>query len=89
MNKSSGKLKAWILILLLSFITPLLAKSSETNEDKIQIPITTWLKIGPIECSMPVFHDIKNIKGNEFDLQNLLKFEQFEFKNLHQRMGSF
>ena len=75
MNRFLGKSKEWILILLLVILTPSLAKYSETNVDKIQIPITTWLKIGPIESSLPVFHNIKNIEGKEFDLKSLLKFE--------------
>jgi len=87
MNNSLKQPTAWILILLLVIIPPSFAKSSETTEDKIQIPITTWLKIGPIESNLPMFHDIKNISGKEFDLKSLLKFEQFKINKLLPQEG--
>ncbi len=87
MNKSLKKFKTCILFLLLIIIMPFSAKSSETEADKIQIPITTWLKIGHIESSLPVFHNTKNIKGKKFDLKSLLKFDQFEIKNLLPKEG--
>jgi len=89
MSKLFKKSTTVILILFFLFIAPSLAKSSAANKDEIQIPITTWLKIGPIESSLPVFHNIKNIKGKEFDLKSLLKFEQFGIENLLPQEGEY
>jgi dipeptidyl aminopeptidase/acylaminoacyl peptidase len=80
MNFHLTKFNSIIIILIITIA--LTSFANVTGQIKTEIPINTWLKIGPIESNMPVFHDIKNIRGKEFDLKSLLRFEQFEIKNL-------
>jgi hypothetical protein len=80
MNYRFKKLYFLVLILIITITLTSFSKNSEQNI--VEIPITTWLKIGPIESNLPVFHEIKNIRGKEFDLKSLLQFEQFEIKDL-------
>ncbi len=85
MNCKFSKFNLITLILILTI--ELTAFTNEAEQNKTEILITTWLKIGPIESSLPLFHNIKNIKGKEFDLKNLLAFEQFDVKELWPQEG--
>ncbi|MCU0643250.1 MAG: prolyl oligopeptidase family serine peptidase, partial [bacterium] len=76
---------AGIFILLM---LPALGNGLEKNHASAQISISTWLTLGPIETPLPVFHETKNIKGNNFDLKSLLKFEQVPFQNWNPQTGS-
>ena len=87
MSNQYSKIKTVILIFTMVIFFTSNAKNAEENQNEIQIPISTWLKIGPIESNLPIFHNIKNIKGKEFDLKSLLKFDQFEIKNLLPKEG--
>lgn len=50
-----------------------------THGDELQqIYITEWLKLGPIKQSMPVFSNIKNLKGETFDISALINFQQID-----------
>lgn len=65
-----------ILMIFSSMVTGL-----EEGEAKAQITISDWLAFGPIETPLPVFHEIKNIKGNAFDLKSALEFEIVPIQN--------
>ena len=76
---------AGIFILLL---LPAIGSGLEQNDTKTQISVSTWLMLGPIEARFPVFNETKNIKGKEFDLKNLLQFEQVSLQNWKPQPGS-
>ena len=59
----------------------------EKNDATTKVVISNWLALGPIEAPFPVFNETKNIKGNNFDLKSLLKFEQVELQNWKPQLG--
>lgn len=69
-----------LLILLFAFSIIVAAEKEKKEQTTKQIPILSWLKIGPIPSPLPVFHDTKSIKGKEFDLKELLKFDQVKIE---------
>lgn len=79
--------KIVILGIFILLILPGLANSQGKSDTKTQISISTWLALGPIEAPFPVFHETKNIKGNNFDLKSALKFEQIELQNWKPKQG--
>ncbi len=85
MNLQFSKLNFVPLILIITITLASFAKEIEPN--KTEIPVTVWLKIGPIESALPLFHDTKNIKGKDFDLTSLLVFEQFDVEKLCPQEG--
>jgi len=54
-------------------------------DEKIEQPILQWLKLGPVESPLPIFHDVKNINGKTFDLAKMLAFEPIETEDLQPR----
>jgi len=85
-NRVPGlKIIFFAFLVLLFFITPI-AKASEKVQ-QTTIPITRWLKIGPINAPLPVFHEINNIKGKKFELKHLLTFDQFDIEKLLPKQG--
>lgn len=80
-------LKFGSMILILIITITLTSFAEESEQSKTEISVTTWLTIGPIEAALPVFHNIKNIKGKEFDLKSLLAFKQFEIDKLWPEAG--
>jgi len=76
MNNLKLSLVTTFFILLFTFSS--LFSSKKKEEPLKKIPIATCLKVGPIQSPMPLFNNIKNIKGKEFKLEDLLKFEQVD-----------
>ncbi|MBC8183582.1 S9 family peptidase [candidate division KSB1 bacterium] len=72
-----------IIILMLSFT---LLISGEKQEK--EIPLDQWLKLGPVQTPLPVFHDVKNMKGKTFDFKNLLQFDQIKIDELYPEPGA-
>jgi len=76
-NFSKKSLKIFLAsIILLILISSL--QSDDKKKESTKIAITSWVKLGPIDAPYPVFHNVKNIKGDEFKLKDILKFEQFD-----------
>ena len=74
MNNLKLTLIATFIILVFAFS---LLYSSDINENAPKkIPIVTGLKTGPIKSQLPLFKNIKNINGEEYNLEDMLKFEQ-------------
>ncbi len=80
MTKYAMKIGAMLLIVACLIVSSSILSSAEQNNNEILI--TDWLAIGPIETSLPIFHDTKNINGKQFDLKSLLAFEQFELNKI-------
>jgi dipeptidyl aminopeptidase/acylaminoacyl peptidase len=77
-----------IVCILILLIVPSLGNGLEKAETKAQITISNWLALGPIEAPLPVFNEIKNIKGNAFDLKSVLKFEHVSLQNWKPEPGN-
>lgn len=51
------------------------------NKQSTTVPLSHWLKLGPVPIPLPVFHDVKNVKGEAFGLKNLLQFDPIDIQN--------
>lgn len=76
-SKFSAAILLFFAVTLWWFLIP-----SNAESDKSEIHIADWLAIGPIESRLPIFHNTKNINGNQFDLKSLLAFEHFSVDKL-------
>ena len=79
MNKLKLSLTTTYVILLFALST--LYSFEVDKQAPKKIPIVTCLKIGPIKSQLPVFKNIKNIQGEEYNLEDLLKFEQVDIND--------
>ncbi|MDW7681061.1 MAG: hypothetical protein SCK70_10880, partial [bacterium] len=57
-------------------------------DEKIEQPILQWLKLGPIDSPLPIFHDVKDINGKIYDLTKMLAFEPVETESWQPREGA-
>ena len=69
-----------ILLLVCSYVT--IGHTKDDAEQMQEIPVSSWLFTGTIPQPLPVFNEDKNIEGKIFTLEDLLKFNQTEIKNL-------
>ena len=69
-----------ILVFVCSYVS--IGHSKDDAEQKQEIPISSWLLSGTISQPLPVFNEDKNIEGKTFTLEDLLKFDQANIKNL-------
>ena len=74
MKKESGFVTSICCFMILLLIVPSYIQADEKPELR-SIEITTWLAAGPVPVHLPLFHDVKNIKGGTFELEQLLAFE--------------
>ncbi len=80
---NSPKLSSLITILLLFVLSAGMAK---TNSD-YQVPIEQWLSLGPLQLSLPVFNEVKNLKGKTFKIEDLLDFEFIDTRSFRPQEG--
>lgn len=73
------------LMILLLLITPLLLTAQ--NNEKTEITVSQWLKLGPVETSLPVYHDQENIRSQTFGLTQLLGFEPVQVSDWRPAAG--
>ncbi len=77
------KISIGISIILMLFFNFLISEEKQKKE----IPLNQWLKLGPVQAVLPVFHDVKNIKGKTYELKNLLEFDQIKTDKLYPEQG--
>ncbi len=72
-------------ITLLMFFAVLANQSlaqDTVSENKTEFIIDEWLKLGSFEAKMPVYGDQKNVKGETFELKDLLKHNFVDITSL-------
>lgn len=71
------KKKTMFIFVLILLCGCFAANSAEKNVSKLQVK--QWLRLGPIDVSLPIFSDVKNVKNKKFDLPDLLSFETMDY----------
>ncbi|MBE0639213.1 MAG: S9 family peptidase [Bacteroidales bacterium] len=51
-------------------------------DDKIEVVVNEWLKLGSFDVKMPVYSDQKNVKGETFEDEDLLKYNFVDISTL-------
>ncbi len=72
-----------ICSLLFFSFTGTLAENSNDSE----LTVDSWLKSGPFIAQKPLFHDVENIRGERFQLANLLHFPHIQWDDKYPVAG--
>ncbi len=76
------------MFIILFFILPKSFSFGIENEQETKkVAISSWIKLGPIRSYFPVFKNIKNIKGKEFNIRKILNDEQADVENWQPQEG--
>ncbi|MDZ7317797.1 MAG: S9 family peptidase, partial [candidate division KSB1 bacterium] len=77
---------AWAL-LLLGLLGRFTSAGASESKASITVPLSNWLQLGPLASPWPIFHEVKNIKGQEFGLKQLLQFDPIDIQQWWPQTG--
>lgn len=82
------RIRSIAMALLLSGLWGLVTSAGASeNKTSITVPLSKWLQFGPIATPLPIFHEVKNVRGEAFGLQQLLKFDPLTFHDQWPQAG--